>query len=407
MIPGIVFDFGPRQHISYDGTPLDVVVRLRVSRAEALPNQEGVRADGEWARHRDRAVKNEWLRKEKIEPTYEVVAVDGYVQFDGLLGLPGLQLPHGRLDLDSVRLNRICAVVCGDERAIDEHGIDNDGLLLSPEAGLRIGKASDVHHVLLADLGADQDLSLDIGGRLARVMLVLGFLVVVEGDSVLSEVVVVDGSLDIHGVAEFHLLVVVRVRKLILGEGRRNNVILVLERGRFDAVSQGALEGLRQRVEFDFGLAGVDETKTFHGHLRGPISRNEAGLSVNHVRIVEAESNVVIAVVEAIEGDLDGQDIGLGVHGDLAADSSVIHEFCWLVDGVVGWRSESHLDVLTGRVLADEIRASDRHCLTRLALQRAEGGRDRSNVRRLVVDKTVAGAWCLHVDPVLAVKRDL
>ena len=253
---------------------------------------------------------------------------------------------------------------------------------------------------------SNKDLSLNIGWCLtAGVLFILRLFIKVEWHSIVREVLVMHRRFNIECVPADRLAV--WVLHVLLFRRARHQVVLVFELGWLNAFTSIADAGACLILKLGLSFACVHETNTFHCDFGSAVRRDEPGLRVDDVGIVEAELDVIVGVVEAVESDLDGQDIGLGVHGDLALDSSISHQLCWLVDGIIGRVAESHFHVFAGRVLADEVSASDSHCLAILALQWAERGLDLSDMWRVIVSEAIRAVWRLDVDPVLIVERDL
>jgi len=239
-----------------------------------------------------------------------------------LLALACLQGPHWGLDLDRVGLQKVSTIVGRHERGVNEKGVYNDRLIFARETSLRLTVLPDVLKVTSLDVNSNKDLCLNIGGRLSTEGFVSRLFVVVESDAVVGEVIVIDGSFDEEGVPHDRL-VISQISQLLLRESVRDDVVHVNEVSGLLAVSI-TLEREGKVGVLDLGLTRIDEAESLHSNSGRTSSRDKPGGGIDHVRIVESECDVVVGVVEAVEGHLYGQDIGLGVHRDLAADGSVL-----------------------------------------------------------------------------------
>lgn len=167
------------------------------------------------------------------------------------------------------------------------------------------------------------------------------------------------------------------------------------------------LDGVSWVLEFGLHITRIYETNALDSHLCGSIGCNESWRGINDVRIIETELDIVVGVVKTIESDLDGQHIGLRVHWNLALDCAICHQLSWLIDSVVRRVSKSNLHVFARRILADEVGASDCHHLLILVLELSKGWINLDNMRRFIVGEAMSASWCLNIDPVLVVERDL
>ena len=149
----------------------------------------------------------------------------------------------------------------------------------------------------------------------------------------------------------------VKVLNIFLRECISNDMPLVDEVSFLDASIRGTLQVKLSILEQNLSLARVGEAEAPESHTSGSIDSDESWRSIDDVRIVEAKCGVVVGIVEAVEGDLDGQHIGFRVHRDPAADCTVGHQLCRLEDGVVRRGSEADLDFFAGWILADEVSA--------------------------------------------------
>ena len=168
----------------------------------------------------------------------------------------------------------------------------------------------------------NEDLLLGVARSLSSIGVKRRLLVVVQGHTILGKVFIVDGSFDVERIPH-HRLSIGDVCQLILRQRISLNVVLVDVVSWLDAVTFCAVDREGHVLVAHLSLTRVDETDALDLDSSATVSSDQAWLSIDDIWVIETERDVVIRVVEAIESDLDGQHIRLGVHWNLTSDCAV------------------------------------------------------------------------------------
>ena len=208
------------------------------------------------------------------------------------------------------------------------------------------------------------------------------FLVVVQGDTVVRELVVVDGCLNVEWIPH-HRLARAFILKLLLRQSRSLQGMLVNELGVLDKTVR-TLKWVFRISELRLGLTRVNEADAHDVDLRGAIDVDESGFGINYERIKVAKRLVVVGVVNIVKGHFESENVRLDVNWRVALNLAVTAHSSFNVDSHVGWLTEATLDILAALVWADEVGARHRDQQLLRVLDRAKGWRDVCHMRSIV-----------------------
>jgi len=182
---------------------------------------------------------------------------------------------------------------------------------------------------------------------------------------VISEVIVVDRCFNEEPIPHDRL-VVGQVSHFLLWKGVRNDVVLVKEVSGFPAFS-GALKREGGILECNFCFTRIDKADAFHSNSGCTSSWDESWGGIDHVWIVKSKRDVVVRIVDTVKSYLNGQNVGFGVHRNLAADGAVVHQLARLVNSFRRV-SKSNFYIFARWVLTNEVNSCDSHHLVCLVL---------------------------------------